>query len=378
MRRSLVPLVLLVLAGCGTSAPPQSAPPQPATAPQLPAFSLDAPVPLDLDLDQTISRIAFGSCLGHDAPMPILDAMRAADPDLTLLIGDNVYADTDDMTEMAAAYAMLSADSRFAALRQAAPLLGTWDDHDYGKNDAGAEFEAKDQAQDVFARFFAPPRTSRVWTGEGVYDRYTFGPAGRRVQVILLDTRHFRSPLDTCPDRDECRYRPTDDTGRTMLGDAQWEWLEGALREPAEVRLLASSIQFAAQDHGWERWNTMPHERQRLLDLIGETQAEGVVILSGDRHSADLSVLPPSATGLRYPLYDITSSSLNKAFRTEGAEPNRWRVSSETAPYYPENFGLIEIDWTEPEPSVRLTVRDLDGAVVMEEAVALTGLGVRR
>ena len=76
-----------------------------------------------------------------------------------------------------------------------------------------------------------------------------------------------------------------------MLGEDQWAWLEEQLRTPAEVRLIASSIQVVAEDHGWEKWMNFPHERERLYRLIRETRAEGVVFLSGDRHLAELSMM---------------------------------------------------------------------------------------
>ena len=37
-----------------------------------------------------------------------------------------------------------------------------------------------------------------------------------------------------------------------MLGEEQWRWLGNLLREPADLRLLASSIQVVADGHGWE------------------------------------------------------------------------------------------------------------------------------
>ena len=76
-----------------------------------------------------------------------------------------------------------------------------------------------------------------------------------------------------------------------MLGEDQWRWLAEQLRVPAEVRLLVSSIQVVAEDHGWEKWMNFPHERERLFKLIRETGAEGVIILSGDRHLAELSMM---------------------------------------------------------------------------------------
>ena len=133
----------------------------------------------------------------------------------------------------------------------------------------------------------------------GVYHARTFGPAGRRIQVILLDTRYFRGALERSTARGvpgdgrPVRYSPSHDPMSSMLGDAQWAWLEERLREPAELRLVVSSIQVVAEDHGFEGWSRLPLERERLLALVDETGAEGVLFLSGDRHLAELSILDP-------------------------------------------------------------------------------------
>ena len=83
----------------------------------------------------------------------------------------------------------------FVALRSTIPHLATWDDHDYGKNDAGADFTGRHDAQRLFLQFWKVPLSDERHRREGVYHAQTFGPEEQRVQVILLDTRFFRSPL---------------------------------------------------------------------------------------------------------------------------------------------------------------------------------------
>jgi alkaline phosphatase D len=167
------------------------------------------------------------------------------------------------------AYGQAAKIQDLATLRATVPHLATWDDHDYGKNDAGADFAGKVQAQQLFLQFWdVPPGDPRAGR-EGVYHAETFGPEGQRVQVILLDTRYFRSPLRPTDQRDapgKERYLPDDDPAKTMLGDTQWAWLAERLREPAELRVIVSSIQVLAEGHGWERWGNLPRERQRLFN----------------------------------------------------------------------------------------------------------------
>jgi alkaline phosphatase D len=199
-----------------------------------------------------------------------------------------------------------------------------------------------------------------------------FGPEGQRVQIILLDTRYFRSDLTPTPQRGAEgmeRYIPSEDPEQTMLGAAQWAWLEEQLREPADVRLLVSSIQVHADGHGWEAWRTMPLERERLYGLIEETGANGVVIVSGDRHSSGLYVRDDVAG---YPLYEITSSSLNMSFRDENNEPGPHRIGDM---YAPVNYGVIALDWE--AGALALQIKDEAGAVVREQRVALSEIGAR-
>lgn len=322
--------------------------------------------------EELVSRVAFGSCAKQDRPQPIWDAILAENPDLFLFIGDNIYGDTEDMNVLRAKYAQLAAVPGFAVLRERCRLLATWDDHDYGANDAGADYPMRAESQQVFLDFFGEPEDSERRRSPGVYDAHVFGPPGRRVQVILLDTRYFRSPLKTGERGHEAggrlgRYVPSEDPDATMLGAAQWTWLERQLREPAELRIIASSIQVIAEDHRFEKWANFPRERQRLLRLIRETGAAGVIFISGDRHMAELSKMD---AGVGYTLYDLTSSALNQTSRWYN-EINRHRWSRS---YFEPNFGLIVIDWSADDPVVTLEIRREDGRPAIWHELRLSEL----
>ena len=81
----------------------------------------------------------------------------ASHPQLLLLLGDNIYADTKDMNVMRRKYAKLAAMPGFRALRDACPILATWDDHDLGANDAGSDYPKKEDSQKIFLDFFGDP-----------------------------------------------------------------------------------------------------------------------------------------------------------------------------------------------------------------------------
>lgn len=325
-----------------------------------------------------VKVIAFGSCSHQDREQPAWDAIVAERPDLFLFLGDNVYADRPGHPatpgNIAAAYRELAAQPGYRRLREARPLLATWDDHDFGQNDAGVEYPFKRQSQALMLAAFGEPADSPRWTRDGVYGAWTFGEQGRRVQVLLLDTRYFRDRLARDPSRAKPgrgSYVPQEDPSATMLGAAQWEWLESQLRQPADLRILGSSIQVIAREHGYETWGNLPRERRRLYQLIRDTGAEGVVFISGDRHLTEISREQSAETP--YPIYDFTSSGLDQS-ESPVDEPNRFRISPvlRTA-----NFGVIRVDWDAAPVRVEMASLDGLGQTLFQHAVTLAELAPR-
>ncbi|MGH7127599.1 MAG: alkaline phosphatase D family protein, partial [Planctomycetaceae bacterium] len=145
--------------------------------------------------EEPLSKIAFGSCARQGRPQPIWEAIVETEPEVFLFIGDNIYGDTTDMAELKAKWEMLGSEPGYQKLKETCPILAVWDDHDYGANDAGREYPKKRESQQIFVDFFEDPADSPRRQREGVYLAKTFGPEGKRVQIILLDTRYFRSPL---------------------------------------------------------------------------------------------------------------------------------------------------------------------------------------
>ena len=315
------------------------------------------------DEARALTRLAFGSCI-NPPTHPMLDRTLTLPFDLFVLLGDNIYADTTNMRVMAEKYRVRKESKFFQALRKKAPLLATWDDHDFGWNDAGSNYAQRVESQRLFLDFMDEPASSPRRQREGVYDARLFGPAGKRVQVILLDTRFFRSALATGQNNvvpSGGKYIPYPDPNATMLGEAQWAWLEEQLRVPAEVRVIASSIQFLSEFSGAEAWANLPREKQRMLDLLQKTRANGVVFISGDRHWAELSRLDRPG---EYPLYDMTASALTEPHNRGTPTPNRLR---DGPTYHDVNVGLLTIDWSGVKPSALLQDIDVNGVVRIEK-----------
>lgn len=324
------------------------------------------PPPTESGAVEASWKLVFGSCASEDRAQPFWDPILAHDPNLFLFIGDNIYGDTEDMDVMRAKYAELGAQPGFQRVRAEMPVLATWDDHDYGVNDGGASYPMRDGSKEAFMDFFEVAADAPMRSYDGIYSAHMFGELGRRVQVILLDTRYFRGELQ----RGERGYVPSNDTTQTMLGEAQWAWLEDQLRQPADVRVIASSIQFVPEEHRWEKWANLPHERERMLNLLRATEATGVFFISGDRHLAEISRLDASA-GIGYPLYDITSSGLNRGGGGSAEELNRHRIGEN---FRANNYGLISIGWEADDPTITFQVFDDEGQEGLRQTVALSTL----
>ncbi len=320
-----------------------------------------------------LQRIAFGSCIDQNKPQPLWGQILADKPDLFIFGGDNVYASKQpfDIANTHLAYATLGANDGFAQLRATVPHLAIWDDHDYGLNDGGAAFPHKQASKDAFLKFWDAPANDERRGREGLYHAAIYGSAGQRVQVILLDNRWFLSPWKPSDQRGAAgkeRYVPDAGAHKTILGAAQWAWLEAQLTQPADLRIIVSGIQVLAEGHCWERWGLFPAERQKLYDLIASTRANGVVFLSGDRH---IGALYTETTNTPYAMHEMTSSGIT----------HPWQGAREDGPnrvgelFTQLHYGMVELDWA--ARVIKLQLRDAKGFVQREQVVALADLATK-
>lgn len=319
---------------------------------------------------EPVHKIAFGSCYNpRDKRDAIFEGILSHQPDLFVFLGDNIYGDTKDMAVLKKKYAELEAVKGFQKLRASTRLLATWDDHDYGINDGGNSYSKREESEAIFLDFFKVPATSPRRKREGIYGAYTFGPPGKICQLILLDTRYFRDvlPRKKGPKKPGTVgwYEPTKDKSLTLLGEAQWAWLEKQLQIPADVRIIGSSIQVLASDKGMENWGNVPHEQERLFDLLKKHRAHGTFAISGDVHFTELSKVQIGD----YPFYDFTSSGMSHTSKSWSKAANSRRLGES---YSFLNAGLIEIDWNNRK--IELSALKADGEKVAPKVIPLKEL----
>ena len=193
----------------------------------------------------------------------------------------------------------------------------------------------------------------QIWSAQNDgYGARIVGPPGRQAQVILLDTQSFRESPGS----------------GALLGSQQWTWFREQLRKPAQVRVVASGIPVLSRDHRGEKWADWPRDHKLLFDMISDTEADGILFISGDRHQAELSVINDAAP---YPLYDLTSSPMNMQAAEPVVEINRHGISDVVRN---NNFGLITIDWSQSDPAITLEIRDEKGTPRIQHGITLSVL----
>jgi alkaline phosphatase D len=193
-------------------------------------------------------------------------------------------------------HAQYKTDVDLQACHAAFPWLVVPDDHEIDNN--WADEVPQDPAQQTPEAFLArraaafrayyehmPLRRTSVPTGIDIqlHRRLTFGDL---VDVYMLDTRQYRSDQNQV-----LRLDPN----RTILGDAQEQWLLSNLAGPtARWNVLAQQVFFSQRDFtsgpnasfSDDAWDNYVPERNGLRDHITAVGTTNPVVLTGDVHAA--------------------------------------------------------------------------------------------
>lgn len=273
--------------------------------------------------------IAFGSCNHTHLPQPMWSHIQRHEPDLFLWLGDVVYADTFDPMEMQRQFQTQYTHPEYQKVRKNMPVLGVWDDHDYGGNNLGRDNPIKAQGQQMFLDFLDEPADSLRRRQAGIYTTYTYGSGDRQVKIFLLDTRY---------------HRERSGKGRaTLLGRDQWRWLETELQNTtARVNLIASgSSVLSTQIPGGEEWEDFRWAKKRLFNLLNKHRVKGVLFLTGDRHFA--AHLTERISGRTY--HEFMCSGLTHYLTRRNVTFLMKIIFGKSNCYFGTNFGLLNFDW---------------------------------
>ena len=348
-----------------------------------------------IDHSKSITTFGFGSDNDQNQAQPLWKLIYARSPQLFLMMGNIVDVSHKQHRPVIDQYIKLNENPQYLALREAVPFLATWDDQDFSQPYGGEDNQHKLEARKIFGQYWTNLKNVISKDQEAIYYSRMIGEGKKRVQFILLDTRTNRSalnknvqpelaaapltipkppPLPTTPiltsgDRTATlkadpqgtaqalpelpknsekivneetakMFSPNEDPKAHILSSDQWKWFETELKKPAELRIIVSSIQVLADDHGFEKWGNYPQEKKKFLELLNKLNIHNAVILSGNRHFAAVSRIQ---LGKKSELFEVTSSALNTPTSDKTPEIDKTYVGST---YLGINFGLAEIDWT--------------------------------
>ena len=302
--------------------------------------------------------IAFGSChkVNDRNSDLVLTSIADQSPDAFIWLGDIVYGKDGDPEHLSKRFDQLKSKSSYQNLLQSTEVFGTWDDHDYGLNNAGRDYKHKDRSRaDLFA-FLNVPKNSPAYQRNGAYQSYNLSP---KIKLILLDNRYFKSEYAPKPYNDP--YPP--DYKGTILGEQQWNWLENLLKNSnAEVHIIASGIQVLSPEHRFEKWQNYPNEYKRLIGLLQTHTVKNPIVLSGDRHMSEISQKDIGYTIL----YDATASGMTEALTNNLSENNPYRIGQAIGV---NNYGMIALDWE--NRSLEFSFHDVHGKTLFAYGVRL-------
>jgi alkaline phosphatase D len=236
----------------------------------------------------------------YGSKMHIFETMAKENANFMLWLGDNTYTREVDYSSkwgMNYRYSHTRKLPQMQAFLAKMSHFATWDDHDYGPNNANKSYKFREFSKNLFDNYWGNPSSGQL--GQGIYTNLTYGDC----EFFLCDDRYFRCD-DNLPD--SINGKPNVD--KEMLGKAQMEWLKNALiTSNATFKFICIGSQALNEITPFDAFHHYPTEYYDLLNFISSNKVAGVLFMSGDCHNSKVTKLNRQGA---YPLYDIVSSSL--------------------------------------------------------------------
>ncbi|MFT4678356.1 MAG: alkaline phosphatase D [Flavobacteriales bacterium] len=292
--------------------------------------------------------VAVGSCTyindrEYDRPgkpygghYEIFESIASKQPNMMLWLGDNTYfrdADLASESTMNYRYSHTRNIEELQGLLASCHHYAIWDDHDFGPDNSNGSFIGKQAARNAFTNFWANKQYGEQ--NEAIYSKFSYND----VDFFLLDNRWHRTAKDFVG------------IEATILGQVQLEWFIQALQfSKAKFKIVCIGGQFLSDLQQYENYANYPEERELILSLINLNHIQGVVFLTGDRHSTELTKQQLDNENW---VYDLTVSPLTSGSYDHSHEENTFvdpksRVAD-------RNFAVL--DFSGPLKTRQLTMK---------------------
>lgn len=261
-------------------------------------------------------KFIYGTCSyfnepAHDRPGPgygktmeTFRLMAESGSDFMLWGGDNWYYRETDFDSISGLWYRAQLTRSLPELRKlfaVMPHYATWDDHDYGSNDANKSYELKAETLRIFKSYWGN-QTYGEADNPGVYHKFFWSDA----VFLVMDNRTYR---------DDDHLEAAAATGmKSQYGAQQREWLKQSLLAAQTLRhytfkFIVTGGQVLTDFGGWsETFAYYQAERAELLNFIKTHGITGVVFLSGDIHFTELA---REKIGPTQWVYELTSSPMS-------------------------------------------------------------------
>ncbi len=291
-----------------------------------------------------------GRCRQGVGGYPIFDVIHRQQVDFFLFLGDTIYSDNpcpsppnepgaDFKATTLQTYRTRHRYQRGAEALQrflkTVPVYVIWDDHEVRNNFSGPFDEQMPAGRQALREYWpiASPE-------EDPHRMYRSVRYGADLELFILDTRQYRS-------RNEDRDGPF----KTMLGNAQLQWLLDGLRaSTATWKVIATSIPLSIEKAGPgnDGWGREPggtgfgRERQVIVDTILNHKIKNVVFPAGDVHWVQANAYDPDRDGvIDFHEYMVGPLSARPGRLTAASdELHPMRLVNESG--Y-QNFGLVHV-----------------------------------
>jgi alkaline phosphatase D len=322
-------------------------------------------------------RLGLVCCARYSvAPLGVYRALAEREVDLVLHLGDYIYEDDgakgarrhrpprtavtlDDYRER---LAQIREDPDAQALHLRHPMTTIWDDHDLSDNAwrDGAKHHDPRRHGPWAARVAAAARARQEWLPARLRDpndslvTWRSMVVGDLAEFLLLDTRLTGRDRQAGDGVGPGLHDPA----RSLLGDAQREWLRGRVLDTSrQWAVVASGVVVneielplprpmsrvnALLPNGYaiiddrvlhdDQWDGYPAERARLAAWMSERAlANGrTIVLSGDVHSSWAFVGPCDTSGAPVAV-EFTVPAVSSAAMGRAHYPGLWRVLDRAA-----------------------------------------------
>lgn len=288
---------------------------------------------------------------GYGGEYKIYNAMTDENSDFMIWLGDNIYLrepDWNSWTGIIHRYTQARTTPEMRNFLSSTHHYAILDDHDFGPNDSDRSFWNKNQTQEAFELFWANPSYG-VGDIKGAITAFEYADC----EFFLLDNRTYRSP----------NRRKTGE--KTQLGEEQLQWLFDNLSSTyAKFKFVVMGGQLLSTSGVFEAYTNygFNEERQRIIDFIYEEEIKNVVILSGDVHFSEVSVLRSEG---KPTIWDLTSSPLNSGFNTNAMNQNNTLRIPESV-IMERNYTKISVVGNKNERHLVATYFDVDGKLLYE------------